>query len=220
MARLKGIYVVLVTFAFSHLVLHLILSQSQITGSAEGMVRLPYLRIGEYKFIRDYKLGYYYMALAMMTVSTLGLPAIVRSPFGKSLKALRDNEDYARARGVSVSVQRIAALVASAVFTGIAGGFYAIYLRVASPEVFGFGTLSLALSMLLIGGVGTIWGPVIAAIAPIFATEVLAGIRGLEEARFIIVALVMILMLRLAPGGLLALLGRLRPENEVNRGSR
>lgn len=215
-ARLKGIYVVLVTFAFSQLVLQLILSQSQLTGGAEGMVRLPYLRIGEYKFIRDYKLGYYYVALGMMIVSTLGLLAIVHSPFGKSLKALRDNEDYARARGVSISVQRILALVASAVFTGIAGGFYAIYLRVASPEVFGFGTLSLALSMVLIGGVGTIWGPVIAAIALIFATEALAGIRGLEEARFIIVALAMILVLRLAPGGLLALLERLRPDTGVN----
>lgn len=210
-ARLKGIYVVLVTFAFSQLVLQLILSQSQVTGGAEGMVRLPYLSIGEYRFIRDYKLGYYYVALGLLTLSTLFLLAIVHSPFGKSLKALRDNEDYARARGVSISAQRIAALVASAVFTGIAGGFYAIYLRVASPEVFGFGTLSLALSMVLIGGVGTIWGPVIAALALVFATEVLAGIRGLEEARFIIVALAMILVLRLAPGGLLALLARLRP---------
>ncbi len=212
-ARLKGIYVVLVTFAFSQLALQLILSQSQITGGAEGMVRLPYLRIGEYKFIRDYKLGYYYVALGLMTLSTLFLIALVQSPFGKSLKALRDNEDYARARGVSISVQRIAALVASAIFTGIAGGFYAIYLRVASPEVFGFGTLSLALSMVLIGGVGTIWGPVVAALALVFATEVLAGVRGLEEARFIIVALAMILVLRLAPGGLLSLLERLRPQN-------
>lgn len=209
-ARLKGIYVVLVTFAFSQLVLQLILSQSHITGGAEGMVRIPYLEIGEYRFSRDYKLGYYYVALVLLAVSTAFLLFLTRTPFGKSIRAVRDNEEYAVARGISLARQRILVLVISAVFTGIAGGFYAIYLRVASPEVFGFGTLSLALSMVLIGGVGTIWGPVLAAFALTFATEALASIRGLEEARFIIVALAMILVLRLAPGGVHGLLGKLR----------
>lgn len=209
-ARLKGIYVVLVTFAFSQLAMQLVLSQSQITGGAEGMVRIPFMRIGDYSFVRDYKLGYYYVGLALLVLSTLFLLAVINSPFGKSLKAVRDAEDYAESRGISVSTQRIVVLVLSAVFTGVAGGFYAIYLRVASPEVFGFGTLALALSMVLIGGTGTTYGPIAAALALTFATESLAGIRGLEEARFIIVAVAMILVLRLAPGGLLGLLNRLK----------
>lgn len=209
-ARLKGIYVVLVTFAFSQLAMQLVLSQSQITGGAEGMVRIPFMRIGDYSFVRDYKLGYYYVGLALLVLSTLFLLAVINSPFGKSLKAVRDAEDYAESRGISVSNQRILVLVLSAVFTGVAGGFYAIYLRVASPEVFGFGTLALALSMVLIGGTGTTYGPIVAALALTFATESLAGIRGLEEARFIIVAVAMILVLRLAPGGLLGLLNRLK----------
>ncbi|MCR9136613.1 MAG: branched-chain amino acid ABC transporter permease [Alphaproteobacteria bacterium] len=209
-ARLKGIYVVLVTFAFSQLAMQLVLSQSQITGGAEGMVRIPFMRIGDYSFVRDYKLGYYYVGLGLLVLSTLFLLAVINSPFGKSLKAVRDAEDYAESRGISVSTQRILVLVLSAVFTGVAGGFYAIYLRVASPEVFGFGTLALALSMVLIGGTGTTYGPIAAALALTFATESLAGIRGLEEARFIIVAVAMILVLRLAPGGLLGLLNRLK----------
>ena len=204
-ARLKGIYVVLVTFAFSQLALQLILSQSQITGGAEGMVRIPYLKIGDYKFVRDYKLGYYYVALGLLTCSTIFLLWLSQSPFGKSLQAVRDNEDYARARGISITRQRVLALVLSAVFTGIAGGFFAVYLRVASPEVLSFGTLSLALSMVLIGGAGTVIGPIIAAFALIFATEAMAGIRGMEEMRFIIVAVGMIFVLRFTPGGLVKL---------------
>ena len=207
--RLKGIYVVLVTFAFSQLVLQVILSQSQITGGAQGIVRIPYLSLGDYKFIRDYKLGYYYLALGLLSVSTLFLLWLAGTPFGKSLRAIRDNEDYARARGISVSRQRMLAMVASAVFTGVAGGFFAIYLRVASPDVFGFGALSLALSMVLIGGVGTIMGPILAALVLTFATETMAGIRGMEEARFIVVAIGMVLVLRFTPGGLLGVLGRL-----------
>ncbi|KAA9010343.1 branched-chain amino acid ABC transporter permease [Histidinibacterium aquaticum] len=209
-ARLKGIYVVLVTFAFSQLAMQVVLSQSDITGGAEGIVRIPYLQVGDYRFIRDYNLAYYYTAFAMLCVSTVFLLAVVASPFGKSLRALRDNPDYAASRGISVARQRIMSLVLSAVFTGIAGGFYAIYLRVASPEVFGFGTLSLALSMVLIGGVGTIIGPVLAALFLTFLTEAMAGIRGLEDARFIVVALAMILVLRLAPGGSIEMLSRLR----------
>ena len=206
-ARLKGIYVVLVTFAFSQLMLQLILSQSHITGGAGGMVRIPGLEIGDYRFIRDFKFGYYYVALALLVISTLYLTWLARSPFGRSLLAVRDNEDYARARGVSIARQRVLALVLSAIFPGIVGGFFAIYLRVAAPEVLGFGTLSLALSMVLIGGTASIYGPILAAIALTFATEAMAGIRGMEEARFLIVAVVMILVLRFAPGGLVRILG-------------
>jgi len=201
-ARLKGIYVVLVTFGFSQLLLQLILSQSQVTGGAGGMVRIPGLEIGDYRFIRDFKFGYYYVALGLLTISTLYLLWLTNSPFGKSLLAVRDNEDYAQARGISIARQRILSLVTSAVFPGIAGGFFAIYLRVAAPEVLSFGTLSLALSMVLIGGTATIYGPIIAALLLTFATEAMAGMRGWEEARFLVVAIGMILVLRFAPGGL------------------
>ena len=210
LARLKGIYVVLVTFAFSQLLLQLILSQAQITGGAEGMVRIPAMKLGDYNFIRDYKLGYFYIALTILIMSSAYLLVLTRSNFGRALLAIRDNEEYASARGISVSKLRVQALVASAVFPGVAGGFFAIYLRVASPEVLAFGTLSLVLSMVLIGGTASIVGPILAAFAIFFATEAMAGIRGMEEARFIIVAIAMILVLRFAPGGLVQIAERLR----------
>jgi len=166
------------------------------------MVRIPYARIGEYRFIRDDKFGYFYVALGLLAISTAYLLRIAASPFGKSLLALRDNEDYARSRGVSIMRARILTLVLSAIFPGIAGGFFAIYLRVASPDVLSFSTMSLALSMVLIGGTGTITGPILAAFALIFATEAMAGIRGMEEARFVVIAIAMILVLRFAPGGI------------------
>jgi len=207
--RLKGIYVVLVTFAFSQLCLQIVLSQSQITGGAEGIVRIPALSLGDYRFHRDYNLAYYYTGLSLLTLSTIFLLVVVNSPFGKSLRAVRDNPDYAAARGISVARQRVMALCFSAIFTGLAGGLYAVYLRVASPDVFGFGTLSLALSMLLVGGAGSVIGPIIAALALTFVNESLAGIRGLEDLRFLLVAVAMILVLRLAPGGTIEIAGRL-----------
>lgn len=207
-ARLKGIYVVLVTFAFGQLLLQLILSQAYLTGGAGGMVLIPPLEIGDYRFVRDFRFGYFYVALGLLGVSTIYLLCLTAMPFGESLLALRDNEDYARARGISITRQRILALVLSAIFPGMAGGFFAIYLRVAAPDVLSFGTLSLALSMVLIGGTASILGPVLAAFLIVFATEALAGIRGLEEARFVVVAVGMILILRFAPGGLARFLPR------------
>ncbi|MGB3246095.1 MAG: branched-chain amino acid ABC transporter permease [Sulfitobacter sp.] len=207
--KLQGIYVVLVTFAFGQLCLQIVLSQGDLTGGAEGLVRLPYLTIGDYKFIRDFKLGYYYVGLVILTLSVIMLLLVAMSPFGKSLRAVRDNPDYAAARGISVARQRLLVLVVSAVFTGIAGGFYAIYLRVASPEVFGFSIATMVLSMVLIGGVGSILGPVFAALALTFATEAMAGMRGLEEVRFIVVAVAMILVLRIAPSGAIDIFGRI-----------
>ncbi len=66
--------------------------------------------------------------------------------------------------------------------------------------------------MVLVGGVGTIWGPVVAALAITFATESLAGYPSMAEGRFILVALCMIVVLRAAPGGLMSLLSRLRKD--------
>lgn len=206
--RLQGIYVVLVTFAFSQLVLQFVISQSQITGGTQGLVRVPTIELFGYNFLRDYKFGYYYVAFALLVISTLCLRFITRTDFGLSIRALRDNEDYSLARGIPIGLQRLKVLVASAFFAGIAGGFFAIYLRVASPEVFNFSTMALILSMVLVGGTSSIYGPVIAALVLTFISEGLANVDGLAEGRFMLVAIAMVLVLLFFPKGLVSVFGK------------
>lgn len=206
--RLQGIYVVLVTFAFSQLVLQFVISQSQITGGTQGLVRVPTIELFGYNFLRDYKFGYYYVAFALLVISTLCLRFVTRTDFGLSIRALRDNEDYSLARGIPIGLQRLKVLVASAFFAGIAGGFFAIYLRVASPEVFNFSTMALILSMVLVGGTSSIYGPVIAALALTFISEGLANVDGLAEGRFMLVAIAMVLVLLFFPKGLVSVFGK------------
>lgn len=206
--RLQGIYVVLVTFAFSQLVLQFVISQSQITGGTQGLVRVPTIELFGYNFLRDYKFGYYYVAFALLVISTLCLRFITRTDFGLSIRALRDNEDYSLARGIPIGLQRLKVLVASAFFAGIAGGFFAIYLRVASPEVFNFSTMALILSMVLVGGTSSIYGPVIAALVLTFISEGLANVDGLAEGRFMLVAVAMVLVLLFFPKGLVSVFGK------------
>lgn len=214
-ARLTGIYVVMATFAFGQLVLQLVISQSEVTGGTQGLISVPTISIFGHNFLRDFKFGYYYVAFALLLVTVICLRLIVRSDFGLSVRALRDNEEYSAARGIAVGGQRLKVLVVSAFFAGIAGGFYAIYLRVASPEIFGFSMMSLVLSMVLVGGTATIYGPVAAALALTFVYEGLAGFQSLQEGRFLIVAVAMILVLLFLPGGL----GSVMSSNRKKLGS-
>ena len=197
--RLRGIYVVLVTFAFGQLVQQVVLSQADITGGSQGMVMVPPLRIGTPNFARDQKFAYCYAAIALLAVTTLPLRWLMSSPLGVAMRAVRDDENYAAARGISTGRTHLLAIIASAPLTGIAGGFFGDYARVASTEVFGFATLSLVLSMVLLGGTGTLYGPVLAAFALTFTSEALVGF-GLW--RFLIISAGMILVLIALPGGL------------------
>lgn len=210
--RLQGVYVVLVTFAFSQLVLQVVISQSAITGGTQGLVRVPTIELFGYNFLRDYKFGYYYVALLLLLLTVGCLRWLVRSDFGLSIRALRDNEDYGTSRGIPIGLQRLKVLTFSAFFAGLAGGFYVIYLRVASPEVFSFATVSLILSMVLVGGTSSIYGPAVAALLLTFVSEGLANVDGLAEGRFMLVAVAMVVVLLFFPGGLASIMSKKRSE--------
>lgn len=211
--RLRGIYVVLVTFAFTQLVQQVVLSQADVTGGSQGMTLVPPLRLGGYNFARDGKLAYCYAAIALFAVTAILLRALVRSPLGIAIRAVRDDEHYAAARGISIARTHLLAIVASAPLTGIAGGFLSAYARVASLDVFGFGTLSLVLSMVLLGGAGTLYGPMVAAFALTFVSEALVGL-GIW--RFLVISAGMIVVLVAFPGGLASIVtGRRRPTEEL-----
>lgn len=202
--RLRGIYVALVTFALVQLCVALIISQRWLTGGAVGLVGVPDLQIFGYYLGIDPK-NYFYLAEALLIASTVFLRWLVTSDFGLSLIALRDNEDYAVARGISATRQRVLAMMASSVFTAMAGAVYAHYLIVASPDIFSFSLTTLILSMTLLGGTSTIYGPIFAAIVLTVVTEQLASFGVI---RFMIIAVLIVLTLRFLPGGLWSFLDR------------
>lgn len=212
--RLDGIYVILVTLAFSQLLYQVVISQSDITGGTSGMVTLPALKLGDYRFVRDGKIGYYYAGLILLVASTAFLYTFTRSRFGRAIVALRDNKYYAMSRGISEARTRLLTLMASALFTGIAGGFYGAYVRVASPDAFGLGFLTLLLSILLLGGAGTIWGPVIAAFVITLLSEAIADLGAWRN---IVIAVLIVVIMVFYPGGIWAALQELREFADVKR---
>lgn len=222
--RLKGIYVILVTFAFGQLCLQVVLNQSDLTGGNFGLVSIPPLELSGFSF-RDYQnVGYYYLALAILAVTVASVAWFANSRFGWRVIALRDNEAYAVSRGVPLARTRLATFAFSAIFPGAIGAVYAQYVRSASPDMFGFSFLTLALSMLLLGGTGTIWGPVAGAFVFTVMSELMTP---LGPGRYLVTAVLIVLVLRFFPRGLAGIptflgthLRRARPSPEIKTAMR
>jgi branched-chain amino acid transport system permease protein len=197
--RLKGIYVILVTFAFSQLCLQIVLNQRELTGGNFGLVSIPPLEIGGFSFRDHQNIGYYYLSLLILAITVTAVTWFSRSRFGWRVVALRDNEPYAVSRGVPLSRTRLATFAFSAIFPGAIGAVYAQYVRSASPDMFGFSFLTLALSMLLLGGTGSVWGPIAGAFVFTTLSEVMAP---LGPGRYLVTAVLIVLILRFFPKGL------------------
>jgi branched-chain amino acid transport system permease protein len=200
--RLRGIYVALLTFAFTQLASAIIVSQTNITGGLAGLVGVPGLSLGDFQF-REHIDAYFYLVGLLLLASTLFLRRVVNSDFGLSLVALRDFEEYAVSRGVPLARQRFLAFLFSAIFTGAAGAVYVHYLLVASPDVFGFSLTTLFLSMILVGGAATIYGPVLAGVLLTYVSELMAPLGPI---RFMILAVLIIVTMLFVPQGIWGLI--------------
>ena len=128
--------------------------------------------------------------------------AVIRGPLGLAFKALRDNPGYAMARGVSKFKYQLWVFGLSAFFTGVAGGFYAAHFGVVGPIVFSLAVLLFLLAMIVVGGMGTVWGPLLGAALLMLADE---GMREFGDWRDIGLGLSLALFVILLPKGLVGL---------------
>jgi branched-chain amino acid transport system permease protein len=213
--RLRGLYVSLTTFAFAQLCYWLVLSRSDLTGGAQGRTGIPGYDVSGYDFRDDGGIGYAYVAIALFLASTAFLRWVVRSDIGLSFVALRDNEDYAISRGVSVARQHGLAFALSGIFTGITGAVYAHYIGAVAVDLFGFGYVAFLLSVVWLGGVGTIYGPIVGAVVLTVASEALAGFGPW---RFVILSILTVLTLRFLPEGIWGTARRWIDERAARRG--
>jgi branched-chain amino acid transport system permease protein len=212
--RLKGIYFALFSFAFVKVVYSLILfNPGGLTGGAQGLVGVPSFSIGSFEFSHVDKTAYYYLGLALFGISTYAIYRVIRSPVGLSLQALRDSEAYAVGRGISAYVYKVSAVAISAFFAGLIGAFYGNYLGVVGLETMGWEILSLGLAMLVLGGVATLFGPIISVFLLTVGFELLR--QSTPGFQYLAIAIVMISIVVLAPFGIGGIAGlRASPASE------
>lgn len=158
--RLFGVYTALLTFSFAEVIQFVVLNDnSGITGGPFGFPSIAglYPSLGP----RASLLAYYWTALGIAAVLMLALVLAMRSRFGLALSALRDSLPYAAARGASPLRYRVAAFAVSGFGAGIAGALYTDFNGTIQPGVMGLTPMSIYVTMLVVGGLGTVLGPVV-----------------------------------------------------------
>lgn len=204
--RVKGHYFAIVTLAFNLVIFILLMNFTELTQGEAGITGIP--RPGSPDGWLDWRdrETYYYFVLILAALMT-GLAAlIVRSRIGKILVAIRQNEDLVGAIGIPAWKYKLFAFVVSAMYAGMAGAVYAHYQSFINPEIFGVAQSLDAILAVIIGGSGTIAGPVIGAFFVVFLPEYL---RFADSFRLIIYGLVLVLATIFMPRGIVGLATRL-----------
>ena len=159
--RASAIYFLLITLALGQLVFEIFNTSigrlGELTGGSDGLGGIPYPDLP----LSFSTTSYYYFVLVSFIVCTFILYFIIHSPFGHSLQGIRENETRMRCLGYNTWSFKYIAFIISGLFAGVAGVLYVHFNGFISPEAVGFGASGSLWLMLIIGGMGTLWGGLI-----------------------------------------------------------
>ncbi len=171
--RRQGIYFAMVTLALAQMVFFFCL-QAPFTGGEDGIQAVPRRPLLGFIDISS-DLNFYYVVLAIFAAGFLIIYRTIHSPFGQVLKAIRENEARAISLGYHVDQYKLLAFVLSATLTGLAGSTKAIVFQLASLTDVAWQMSGEAVLMTLVGGMGTVFGPIVGAAIIITMQNYLAG---------------------------------------------
>jgi branched-chain amino acid transport system permease protein len=200
--RLRDIYFAITTLIFSQIFYVIIFTWTEVTGGENGLTfRKPPLGIPGLFSMPFTTRTLHWFVLAVVTLSYLLLRRITHSPFGMVLQSIRENEARTRAIGYPVERYKIAAVMLSGLFAGLAGVLYAVQKSFAAPDFVFFLISGQTVIFNVIGGIGTLVGPIVGAGFFLLLHEVLS--RFLTEYYLIPVGIIFIAMVIFMPQGLL-----------------
>lgn len=202
--RAKGIYFAILTLAFAE-VLYRIVFHTYALGGSDGLIGIPVpqLNLIFAKVNLKDPLNFYYVAVAFAYLSYVVLRRLVASPFGRVLGGIRDNEDRVPFLGFSVRHYKIIAFTISGIFAGFSGALFSLFKTFADTEQLHFLMSGKVIIMNLIGGLGTLLGPMFGAI---FLTLFETSVSSHFEAHHIITGTIFVLVVIFLPRGFYGLL--------------
>jgi branched-chain amino acid transport system permease protein len=205
--RLRDIYFSITTLVFSQIFYIIIFTWTEVTGGENGLnFRQPPFSIPGIVSIAFTPVTLHWFVLGVVTLSYLTLRRITQSPFGKVLQAIRENESRTRAIGYHIEHYKIVAVMLSGLFAGLAGVLYAIQNKFAAADFVFFVVSGEVVIFNVIGGMGTLVGPVTGAAFFFLLREGFS--RFISEYYLIPVGVIFILMVIFVPQGLLGFLRR------------
>jgi branched-chain amino acid transport system permease protein len=166
--RTTGIFFVMITMAEGMLVWGLAFRWSSVTGAENGL-----RGIARPEFATLYW-QYYYLVLGVFAACATLLALLVRSPFGLTLKGIRESESRMRTLGYHVTLHKLLAFMLSGLFAGVSGLLYAWYNQFISPSAINITASTEGILMVVLGGAGTLLGPVLGAAVIVFVKNILS----------------------------------------------
>jgi branched-chain amino acid transport system permease protein len=205
--RLREIYFSITTLVFSQIFYVIIFTWTEVTGGENGLTfSQPALRIPGLFDVRFTPASLHWFVLAVVVISYLVLRRVTQSPFGMVLQSIRENEPRTRAIGYHVERYKIVAVMLSGLFAGLAGVLYAFQNKFAAPDFVFFVVSGEVVIFNVMGGMGTLVGPIAGAAFFLVLREVVS--RYLIEYYLIPVGIIFTAMVIFLPQGLLGFLKR------------
>jgi branched-chain amino acid transport system permease protein len=226
--KLRGDYLAIVTLGFGEIIRIFLNNLSQpvnITNGPQGISRIDSFRLGDFDFGRSETLfglnfsgpiKYYYLLLAVLVVVIAVNIRLQHSRIGRAWEAIREDEVAARTMGIDTTRMKLLAFAMGASFGGIAGGIFSAMQGFISPESFVLVESIMVLAMVVLGGMGNIWGVVLGALLLSFVPELLRhtieplqrwafgrSVVEPEVVRMLLFGLALVLMMLYRPAGLL-----------------
>lgn len=201
--RLQGPYLALTTLAFAEIARVVVGNSYEFTRGDQGL-NVPTLV--------ESRVGYYYIFLGVLLATLVGLYALMRSRVGRFWLAIRDDAIGAESRGIDVVRYKTFAFALSCGICGLAGSLYGTFSQLVSPELGLLLQTGLVIAMVVIGGIGTLTGPIVGALLVYLASE---WMRGFGNIQMIVFSVVVIVFARFFRTGLWGLATRRRTRPAI-----
>jgi branched-chain amino acid transport system permease protein len=199
--RTRGVYFIMVTLAFSQMV-YFVFHDTKVGGGSDGtyLYVKPEARIGDWSVVNfDDSTHFYYAMLALLLLTFAFLRLLLASRFGRALSGIRSNEQRMRALGFNTYAYKLAAFTIAGAIAGVAGYFAAVQFGFVNPEMLSWHQSANVLLMVILGGLGNLFGAIVGAFAFVLLQDVFSA---LTKHWLLLMGGFVILAVMLLPGGL------------------
>ena len=200
--RAQGSYLLMITLALAQVVWGIAFGWRRLTGGDDGLPGVPRPAAGLPWSLAG-ALPFYYLVLGVFLLSAGALVIIVRSPFGRALVGIRESERRMAVLGYNTWLHKYVAFVLAGTFAGLAGNLFVYYNGFVSPAYLSIVFSAMALIMVILGGAGTLLGPVLGSITIVFLENV---ISAATQRWLLVLGLIYVAVTLYAPSGLVGLL--------------
>jgi branched-chain amino acid transport system permease protein len=208
--RLRGEYLAITTVAFGEIVQVILTQWEEVSGGPEGFLTIPKAHLSFLTFDTPEK--YYYLTLGITILIMILTRNLTSSKLGRSFRSVKDDILAANILGIDTTRVKIVAFVLSAAYSGLAGSLYAHYARALLPDYFNLSLSVLVFMMVMLGGMGNLYGPIVGAVLLTVSFELL---RALQVYQMVIYGVVVLLITIFAPEGLVGIAMKMFRKKQV-----